>query len=341
MAIIGSGGVVQKAHVRAFRGRQDVKVVAVADPIEANRAAVGKMLGCAVVEDDYRRVLDRTDVQAVDICVPHFLHERAVLDAFDAGKDVLLEKPIALTLEQADRMIAAARKASRKFYVALNQRFYPAHAKLKEALDSGQYGRPFLALAQLIGDEFERMNIQDNWKGTWDLAGGGALADTGTHIMDLILWWFGTPASVSCQWGRFVVEADNKADDNVVVTLQYPHMLAQVTVSYSVRSDVWREDKQVYCPDVSFHICMDPDLALRVGRNQQPPQPVPLPSMVPWWEESVAAGIGHFLDCLMDKAEPRYGPEAARATLALILLAYKAAAEGRSVPVTEAALYPA
>ncbi len=334
VGIIGAGLVVQGAHVRAFQRREDVRVVAVADPSEAYRNKVGAELQCANTVADYRSLLDNPDVEALDICLPHFLHERVVLDAFEAGKDVLLEKPIAMTVEQADHMIEAARKAGRKFYVALNQRFYPPHRKLKAIIDSGEYGRPFLALAQLVGDELERMNDPVSWKGTWDKAAGGALIDTGTHIIDLVLWWFGKPSSVGCQWGRFVVDAENKADDNVAVSLKYDHMMADVVVSYSCRTDLWRETKQVYFPEASVHITMAAEDPIWLGRNRAPLVPIPTEPMPSWWDGSVGAGISHFLDCFQDKARPEYGPEASRDALQVILTAYRAAAEGRVLPVS-------
>jgi predicted dehydrogenase len=199
IGIIGAGAVVQGAHVKAFQGRRDVEVVGIADPNEAYRARVGASLGCSRLYEDYRRLLDDRSVQALDICLPHFMHEGVVIEALSAGKDVLLEKPIALSLDQADRMMGAATKSGRQFFVALNERFFPAHRELKRIIDSGEHGRPFLALAQIVGDELTRMNDPSSWKGDWSKAGGGALIDTGTHIMDLMLWWFGRPRSVACQ----------------------------------------------------------------------------------------------------------------------------------------------
>lgn len=331
VGIIGAGMVVQGAHVKAFQRRDDVVVTAIADPSEECRNKVGEVLGCGRLHDDYRRLLDDTDVAALDVCLPHFMHEEVVLAAFDAGKDVLLEKPIAMTLEEADRMITAAKKAGRQFHVALNQRFYPPHRKLKDIIDAGTYGKPFLALAQLVGDELARMNDPASWKGDWDKAGGGALIDTGTHIVDLMLWWFGKPKRVSCQWGRFVAEPGNKADDNVAVTLGYDHMLADLVVSYSCKSDDWRETKQVYFPEASVHVTMAPDAPIYLGKNHEPLAPIPTDPMPNWWDGSVAAGINHFLDCFLGKAQPAYGPEAARDALEIILLAYRAAKEERTL----------
>jgi len=202
IGIIGAGGVFQNAHRGAYEVRDDVRIVCIADPLAAHREAAGDQTGCCALHEDYRRVLDSAEVHAVDVCVPHHLHAQVALAAFDAGKDVILEKPIALTLDEADRMMAAARAAGQHFYVALNQRFYPPHRKLKEIVESAAYGRPFLVLSQLIGDVYTRMNDEGHWKGSWDCAGGGALADTGTHAVDLLLWWFGRPKAVSLSWSR-------------------------------------------------------------------------------------------------------------------------------------------
>ena len=333
LGVIGAGAVVRGAHVPPLQGRDDVEIVAIADPVEENRKAVGELLDCGNLFDDYRGVLDSPDVQAVDICLPHFMHEQAVLDAFDAGKDVVLEKPIALTLRQADRMLAAAQEKARRFYVSLNQRFFPAHRKIKAILESGEYGMPFLALIHVIGDEFARMNQPDNWKGSWEGAGGGALCDTGTHVIDLALWWFGRPKTVSCQWGRFLVEPKHKADDNVCVTLGYDTMLVEIVVCYSARSDPWTEDRHLYFRNDSLHVKMEAEHPLTHGANKQPPEPVALDPLPNWWAGSISGALYHFIDCLQGKAEPEYGPEAARDTLEMILLAYRAAEDGRTLEV--------
>lgn len=331
MGIIGAGLVFQNAHMKAYESRSDVRVCGVADPVEAYRQQAGARLRCDAQFEDYRHVLDNPEIQAVDICLPHHMHEEAVLAAFDAGKDVLLEKPIACALDAADRMIAAAQRKGRRFYVALNQRFYPAHRMVKELVDSGQYGPPFFAVAHVFGNELPRMREPDNWKGTWDRAGGGALADSGTHVVDLLLWWFGRPKRVGCHWGRYAVEAPNKADDNAAVTLEYEHMLAQIAVSYSTVSDPWRESKWIYLRDASLHLHFDPDKPILIGRDGQPPQAMASETLSSWWDGSVAAGIHHWLDCFQGKATPLFGPEAARDTLEVITLAYRAAAEERSI----------
>ncbi len=333
LGIIGGGLVFQGAHAGVLSARNDVRVAAVADPDPAFRGKVGESFPAAKLLEDYRDLLALDSVGAVDICLPHHLHERVVLDAFAAGKHVILEKPIALTVAEADRMIAAAEAHGRQFHVALNQRFYSPHRKVKELIDAGGYGAPFFAVAHIFGNELERMNIPDNWKGTWERSGGGALADSGTHAIDLMLWWFGRPERVSCQWGRFITEAENKADDNVVVTLGYAHMIAEVAVSYSVVSDPWRETKWVYLRDASLHVDAHPGTPLVAVKGGHAPEAVECDAPEEWWPASVGAGLSHWLDCLLGQAQPDFGPEAARETLEIINLAYQAAKEGRTLLV--------
>jgi predicted dehydrogenase len=128
-----------------------------------------------------------------------------------------------------------------------------------------------------------------------------------------------------------VVEPSAKGDDNVVVTLGYDDMLANIAVSYSCASDPWREDKQVYFRDASVHITMESEAPMRLGRDRRPPHHIPTAPMASWWEDSVAAGVNHFLDCFLGKANPAYGPEASREALEFILLAYRAARERRTL----------
>lgn len=336
MGVIGAGLVFQNAHAKAYESRDDVEITAIAEPVPSYREAMAARFPGAKAHDDYRAVLDDPGVQAVDICLPHHLHEEAVLAAFDAGKDVLLEKPIAVTLDSADRMIAAARASGRQFYVALNQRFYPGHRQVKDILESGEYGRPFFAVAHVFGNEFPRMNDPANWKGEWTRAGGGALADSGTHVIDLLLWWFGRPKSVSCQWGRFLVQPENKGDDNVAVILGYDGMIADVAVSYTVQSEPWRESKWLYLEKASLQLHFDPKQPVLIAREGQAPEPLPCTGMASWWDGSVGAGIGHWLDCFLGKTTPAFGPEAARETLEIIEFAYQAAKTGKTLQIPAA-----
>jgi len=336
VGVIGAGSVMRAAHAGAYEGRDDVRVAAIAEPVAEWRQALGERLGCDVFFDSYEELLARADVDAVDICLPHWLHGPTVMAALNAGKHVILDKPIALSLAEADEMIATAKAKDLKFFVALNQRFHAPHREMHAICAGGTEGQPFLAIMHVLGDEFANMNNPGHWKGDKEKAGGGALLDTGTHIFDLSRWWFGRPKTISCQGGRFVVEPENKAEDNVIVTLGYDHMMVNLLVSYTACSDPWTEDKAIYFRDASYHLSFDPDRALRKVTGKGAGEPIAVQAEEAWWSASVSACVSHFLDCILGKATPEYGPEAAREVLELLELAYTAMREGRTVEVPEA-----
>ncbi|MGQ9632145.1 MAG: Gfo/Idh/MocA family protein [bacterium] len=332
VGIIGAGGV-SRAHAREYRDNPKTRLYAVA---ESNGAALEDFSMNFDVKrrfSDYRELLEDDRVDVVDICLPHFLHRSATLDALNAGRDVILEKPIALTLKEADEIIELAERKGRKFFVALNQRFLPAHRKLKELLDGGRCGRPFLALGTIIGDELRRMNIEDNWKGSWELAGGGALADTGTHIVDLMHYFFGTPEAVTCSFGRYVVKHENKGDDNVALTMEYEDMMANIVVTYSAASDKWSERKDVYCTEASLHVVNEAERSLFKIESKGEPEYVGVEHDPNWWEYSVRRCVAHFVDCIAEGGEPAIKAEDARAALRTILIAYESARVGRRMKV--------
>jgi predicted dehydrogenase len=126
-------------HINALRQLSDrVSVVWAADPDAARAAAVAASIGARPLAD-YRDGLAVVD--AVDILVPHHLHRPIAIDCLNAGRHVLLEKPIALTLQEADEIIAAAERSQRTFMVAYPHRYRPSMRMLKGAIDSGKYGR--------------------------------------------------------------------------------------------------------------------------------------------------------------------------------------------------------
>lgn len=242
IGIIGAGDAARAAHVPSYAANPKVELVAVADPNLAAAQSLADQYSIPNVFPDYRNLLADNSISTVDICAPHHLHYPIAIDALNAGKHVICEKPIALNLEQADAMIAAAHHAGLKLLITLNQRFLPIHTKVKEFLDTGRLGKVFLANAYITGNVMPEMNNENHWKGSWNESGGGALFDTGTHIIDLMLYWFGKPSAVSAVLKKLVCSAESKADDNASVTLEFDNdMIANVVVSYSVEHEPWSE----------------------------------------------------------------------------------------------------
>ena len=186
MAIIGCGAIARRAHVPALiAGGADV--VAFASRTRASaEAAQADVNGRGVVVDDWRAVLERDDVDAVTICTPNVFHAEMAIAAARAGKHVLVEKPIACTLEQADAMLAAAADAGVRLMPAHNLRFVAPFVAARDAVARGDVGT-VTGVRAAFGHAGPQAWAPDaTWFFDPRLAGGGALLDLGIHMADLL-----------------------------------------------------------------------------------------------------------------------------------------------------------
>ena len=333
VGIIG-GGFVGRVHVETMFGHPDVDKVSIADSDAAQLELIARDYPTQRAEADYRALLDDPSVDVIDVCLPHDLHHPVVIEAFAAGKHVIADKPIANTLLEADEMLAAADLAQRRFYVALNQRFLPVHQRVKALLDDGFIGRPSLATLTVAGDELPRMRLPDHWKGTWDRAGGGALADSGTHIVDLAHHWFGPPTAVRCHLARHVVEAPNKADDTAALILEYPTLTVSLVVAYAAAGQPWSETRQMWSESGSLHVRLEAAHPLEVWKaGDRVPQEVEHDA--DWWPWSVKRGLAHAIDAIAHEKPFAVTPLDARATLRTIRAAYESAGSGQRITMAD------
>jgi predicted dehydrogenase len=333
IGIVGIG-FAGRVHVEAMLGHPDVERISIADSDPASLDAIARDYAFHRRSSDYRALLDDPSIDLVDVCLPHDLHHPVAIEAFAAGKHVILDKPIANTLLEADEMMAAADLAGRRFYVALNQRFIPAHGRTRALLADGFIGTPSLATLTVVGDERPRMGIPGNWKGSWDRAGGGALADSGTHIIDLAHDWFGPPVAVSCHLARHVIEAPDKADDTAAVMLEYPELTVTLAVGYASGGQPWSETRSMWSESGAIHVRLEDAEPMQVWQDgEQIPQHVDHDPE--WWPWSVKRGLVHAVDAIAHERDFMVTAADARATLRTIRAAYEAAGEGRRIVMAE------
>lgn len=217
--IVGAG-MVARYHARALAATRGARLVAICRA-EASRAAeISAELGvpCAA---SFEALLDHPGVDAVCLCTPSGLHADQARAAARAGKHVLVEKPMALDLADADRMIAACRAAGVRLGVVLQRRTDPALVELHDAIRAGELGRLVLATATV--PYFRPPSYYDSaaWRGTWSFDGGGALMNQGIHLVDLLLWLMGGEAEVVGASGGTSVH-DIEVEDCVVAALRFP-----------------------------------------------------------------------------------------------------------------------
>ncbi len=326
VGIIG-GGFVGRVHVEAALAHPDVDRVSIAESDLSSLERMARTYPIELAKADYRALLDDPGIDVIDVCLPHDLHHPVIIEAFEAGVDVIADKPIANTLLEADEMLAAADLAGRRFYVALNQRFIPAHRRVKQLLTNGFIGAPSLAALTVAGDERPRMGIPGHWKGSWARAGGGALADSGTHVVDLALDWFGPPTAVQCHLARHVIEAPDKADDTAAVILEYPGLTVSIVVGYGSGGQPWSETRSMWSETGAMHVRLEAPEPLEVWQDGQlVPQAVE--HSTDWWPWSVARGLDHGLTAIAHDQPFEVSPLDARATLRTVRAAYEAAGEG-------------
>jgi predicted dehydrogenase len=152
--------------------------------------------------DDVTTMVNEERLDLVIICTPHPNHLQPVLEAVDAGAHVLVEKPLASTLEDCDAMIGAARNAGRRLGVISQRRWYPPVIRVRNAIGHGKIGKPVLATIHMLGWRDEAYYQSDPWRGSWEMEGGGVMVNQAPHQLDLLCWLMGPIEEVYGQWAN-------------------------------------------------------------------------------------------------------------------------------------------
>jgi len=231
VAIIGTGSIAA-VHLQAcalFSERCRVTVLVDSREERASALRDEYQLESRYMQD-YRDLLQDEDVDLVSICTPPHSHAQIAIDCLRAGKHVLVEKPMALSLEECDRMLEAAAESGRILSVVGQNRFLDAHMRLKATLDSGLLGKVVHAQADSLW--WRGQSYYDLWwRGTWETEGGGCTLNHGVHHMDLLLWMMGMPETVQAVI-RNTSHENSQVEDLSIAILTYPGgALAQVTNS--------------------------------------------------------------------------------------------------------------
>jgi len=148
---------------------------------------------------DYREMLKKSDIGAVIVSTPHHLHYSMVLESAKSGKNVLVDKPMAVTLKEADEMIEEARRKGVKLGVNFQSRFDPTFRRVKEAVEEQRFGRLILGEAVVKWFRSQEYYDKSRWRGSWATEGGGALINQVIHTIDLLVWIMGSPRYL---WGQ-------------------------------------------------------------------------------------------------------------------------------------------
>ena len=202
IGMIGTGGIAEW-HARQLLELPEAEIVAIADTSEQSRDKfVGKFeLREAKQYADYRGMLEEVELDAVVICSPHTLHYEQATDALNKGLHTLIEKPMTCSSAEAERLIETAKQSGKILQVSYQRHFQPEFLYIKEAIERGEIGKLTSVTASLYQEW--RQGTPGTWRQNPGLSGGGFLMDSGSHIIDVLLWTTGlTPVEVNTQLHR-------------------------------------------------------------------------------------------------------------------------------------------
>ncbi len=332
--LIGCGRIAPR-HAQSLAALPGATLTTVADCVPARAERFGKEYGAQPL-GDYRHLIDSRDVDVVTICTPSGLHAEMAIAAMQAGKHVLVEKPIALSLEDADRMLATAAATGRKLGVVLQNRYNPPMQRLREALDAGRLGRILLGNATVRWYRPQEY-YEDAWHGTWRLD-GGAIMNQSIHHIDALQWFMGDVDSVFAYTATLAHRME--AEDTGVAVLKFASgAIASVegsTITYpeniegSVALFGERGSVKVGGTALNRRVFWKIDGELEHEREIITRETIDPPGV---YGQSHKAVIADMIEAVRDNRQPRTHGGEARRSVAIVLAMYESARTGAPVPV--------
>ncbi|WP_040978786.1 Gfo/Idh/MocA family protein [Oceanobacillus jeddahense] len=221
IAVIGCGSIAKHRHLPEYAANDQVKITAVCDIVQERAEAAAEKYQ-AKAYTDYKTLLQEENIDAVSVCLPNYLHAPVSVDALNAGKHVLCEKPMATSTEEADQMIEAAEQNGKKLMIGHNQRFVSSHQKARELIASGTIGKvySFRTAFGHGGPEGWSADGKESWFFKKGEAFIGAMGDLGVHKADLIRYLL---QDEFVEVGAFVetsAKQNTDVDDNATLILK-------------------------------------------------------------------------------------------------------------------------
>lgn len=315
VGLVGCGDIA-RVHAQGWEAIANrASVVAVADVAEESTRQMAERFGGVPSFSDYRAMLAEVELDAVDLCLPHHLHAAAIIAAAEAGKHILCEKPLCLSLAEAGTIDSAVRANGVTMMCAHNQLFDPAVAKAKEMIEAGTIGETYMVRTCDCFRHTKPLN-QWGWRADAKSMGGGCLIDTGYHPTYLLLYFAGqAPLQVSAMAGRFFIKSLD-GEDSAMMSVKFSDgTLGQVLTSWAWdwpggawQFQVLGEKGQIYGRgNRLFH----QPIGWQPASLDLPPTP------------NFKAEIAHFVQCVETGRRPLHTNVEGTQVLKLILGAYE------------------
>ncbi len=347
LAIIGTGYRAW-AHLAILKALPGYQVVALADPTPENLDRAATLAPGAKPYADYRRLLaERKDLDAVVVITPSFLHAEATIAAFDRGLPVLCEKPMATTVEDANRMIEAGRKAGKLLYIGFQKRLVPVTAKMKELAAASEIGKIVFASGNLFRGDWNPKSwkytnpttgVSTNWR-YLTFTEGSALLEDGVHEIDSMHWMINDRVVRVTASGGNNIFKDRETADHVATIIEYESgvklsfelcLFAPNAGPASRRMVLIGSEGVMYPENGRIAIRKREGKAVRyVDVVDRTPQAVTANAVGSAQDSETYKQYLLFAQCVREGKSPLVDPEAAKAVVKLILLAEKSLREHR------------
>ena len=328
---------VSTIHAEAFRRVPNAEVVAVASPTRKHVKAFAETHGIPHVFTDYMKMLERDDLDLVVLGLPNSLHAQAVLDCASAGKHVVCEKPFAMNLAEADRMLGACRERGVKLMYAEELCFTPKYVRLKQLVDEGALGRVYMV---------KQSEKHDGPHSTWfwdvDRSGGGVMFDMGCHAIEFFRWMLGKPRAVSvyADMGTYVHGDKTRGDDNSVLIVKFEGDVTCVAEESWAKKGGMDDRAEVHgSAGVAYADVLHGNSLLTYSETGYGYAVEKAGSTKGWsftmfeelWNYGFPQEMQHFVDCVQKDEQPLETGEDGRAVLEILFAAYESARTGRRV----------
>lgn len=282
-------------------------------------------------------LLKNTECDVVDICLPNFLHKEATLKAAAAGKHIIIEKPLAVTLEEADEMIAACEKAKVKLMYAEELCFAPKYERARKLVEEGAVGEVYM-----LKQSEKHSGPHSDWFYNVDLSGGGVLMDMGCHGIAWFRWMLKNKKaiSVTASMNTVLHKGRTKGEDNSIVIIEFENGVTGVVENSWAKHGGMDDRSEIYgTGGVAYADLFIGNSVLAYSRNGYGYAMEKADTTVGWsfcvFEEAFNQGypqeLKHFIDCVLNNKEPLVTGKDGRDVLEIIYAAYASAGQGRKI----------
>ncbi len=356
--LIGCGGV-GPTHAGALLRIEDAELVATADVIKERAQDLAGKLNLTKVYDSDQALIEDPDIDVVCICTPSGMHADHSVRAMRAGKHVVVEKPMEITLEACDRMIAASHETGKKLTVISQHRFDPATIQVKEAIDSGKLGKIILATASVKWWRKQHYYDVANWRGTWAGDGGGSLMNQGVHTVDVLQWITGGIESV---FGHTKTAAHTIETEDIAVaalkfncgaigtltasTAAFPGSPARIEIFGTEGSAIIEGDRikqmtfkngESYTPESAAHDAVSVAQGGTASVKDEATRRAAFGDKKAGWGDAHRAQILDLIQAIRNDTQPLMNGPAARKPVEVVLSIYESSRTGQMVNVSDVA----